>query len=170
MVLGGGFCFRYRSSFDGENQRRYPRMLCFLQRLECNVQISLRIDLRDGDIQSSLTEVRPGRQTRFSDNVAVSVLNRIQSQHRAKLFHCDTLGSNWGVVFRPGVQADGILTTKSYGSWFLGKIIEEAFPAFERWSAGIVRCLYLSRFFVTAAELNPSLFPFSGFGVFGPGS
>jgi hypothetical protein len=55
---------------DGKNQRRYPPMLCLLQRLEDNVQMSLPLDLRYGDIQCSLTEVRPGCETRFPDNGA----------------------------------------------------------------------------------------------------
>jgi len=57
-------------SLDGKNQRRYPPLLCLLQRLEDNVQMSLPLDLRYGDIQCSLTEVHPGCETRFSDNGA----------------------------------------------------------------------------------------------------
>jgi hypothetical protein len=67
-------------------------MVCFFQRLKRNVQISLGIDLRDGDIQRSLTKVRPGGQTRFPDNVAIGILYLIQSQHCAKLLQCDALG------------------------------------------------------------------------------
>jgi hypothetical protein len=57
LVLGGGFCFRYRSSFDGQNQRNYSPLRGSLDRLDRNVQISLGIYVLDGRIQRSLAEV-----------------------------------------------------------------------------------------------------------------
>jgi len=106
-------------------------MLCFVHRLEGDVQISLLVDLRDGEIQRSLTEIRPGRQGRFPDNVAVRILYRLQTEHRAELFECNVRGLSWEAVFRPGVQADGILATESDRGRFLLKIIKQTFFAFQ---------------------------------------
>ena len=70
--------FRYRLGLNGESQCNDPAVLCPFNRTEFDLQVGLRVDLQNRDIERPLLEVCPDGQGRFLNDISFRVLDRLQ--------------------------------------------------------------------------------------------